>query len=561
MPQQPHANVESSLWGRFCFHRPRQALRIGILADGPALQAWLGPVINSMTAHGVVESIDVFFFAQSSDTSAASSSWLFRKLERWSRGREQDGFAPADSLPESARRHQLSGSISSGLTPGDRELISSWKPDVLLIETASSLKGDCTGVARLGVWSFLFGEPEFRATCPPYWREALEASSVSSVSLLVHDRFFEKGRIVESFATPNLASLRFTCDQAAPLSAAGLALVRTLTKAAERQQSPKGGVEIVIGSGEPRLPSGMETAGFIAGKLQRSAVLRARARGKELRWVVGIRRNSGDSKLPDPGEGEPFAEIPNPRGHFYADPFIVESNSRHWLFLEDWIDCNGRACLVCMEVLPGGGFGEPAVILDKPYHLSYPHVFCHEGEFFMIPESADGGIVELYRATRFPFEWKPEAALMEDTRLVDTTPFHYEGSWYFFTSTVEQPEEAYLFTSNKIDGKWHYHPSNPISTDTRRLRGAGAIFRAGNALIRPAQDCSRGYGYQVAFNEILRLSPREYSERQVGRLGATWTPRLTGAHTFNADSEYQVVDGQKLCRRAAPDRADASMDK
>ena len=164
----------------------------------------------------------------------------------------------------------------------------------------------------------------------------------------------------------------------------------------------------------------------------------------------------------------------------------------------------------------------------------------------MIPETCDGGVVELYRATRFPFEWQPEAVLLENVRLVDTTSLHHEGHWYFFTSTVEQPEEAYLFTSDTIDGAWRWHPANPISTDTRHLRGAGGIFNAGGSLIRPSQDCSRGYGYQVTFNEILRLSPTEYRERQVGRLGPTWTPGLTGAHTFNSDSRYQVVDGQKL---------------
>jgi hypothetical protein len=114
---------------------------------------------------------------------------------------------------------------------------------------------------------------------------------------------------------------------------------------------------------------------------------------------------------------------------------------------------------------------------------------------------------------------------------------------------VGPPEEAYLFTADRIDGPWQYHPANPVCTDARNLRGAGGIFMQNNALIRPAQDCSIGYGYAVAFNEIRRLSPSEYEEREVGRLLPTWSPGLGGTHTFNFDSKYETVDGRKLVRR------------
>jgi hypothetical protein len=164
----------------------------------------------------------------------------------------------------------------------------------------------------------------------------------------------------------------------------------------------------------------------------------------------------------------------------------------------------------------------------------------------MIPESSENADVQLYRASKFPFEWKLESVLIEGAPLVDTTVTHHDGTWYFFTSTAPLPEEAYLFTANRLDGAWQYHPKNPICTDTRRLRGGGAIFQNGGQLIRPAQDCSIRYGYAIAFNEILRLSPTDYEERSVGRWLPSWARGLAGAHTYNSNSKYEVIDWQKL---------------
>ncbi|MGA3213508.1 MAG: hypothetical protein ABSD20_19550 [Terriglobales bacterium] len=401
----------------------------------------------------------------------------------------------------------------------------------------------------MGVWSFLLGEPEFAGYEPPYWREVYEGRSVSRLFLLAHNERFERGRVVESLATATIPSLHFTRNQAAPLGGAATVVNRNLLKAAERETASPGGDKIDLGTASPRWPSNVETLAFVFRKLGRSALLRAQGRGKTMRWFTGIRPGSGAVDFQNPSRGKPFFEINAPPDHSYADPFIVERDSRHWLFVEDIVESTGRGCLACLEVNDKGAVGEPVVILDKPYHLSYPHVFSHNGEFFMIPESCENATVQLYRATRFPFEWELESLLMEDAELVDTTAFHYDGKWYFFTSTVGPPEEAYLFTADRIDGPWQYHPANPVCTDARNLRGAGGIFMQNNALIRPAQDCSIGYGYAVAFNEIRRLSPSEYEEREVGRLLPTWSPGLGGTHTFNFDSKYETVDGRKLVRR------------
>lgn len=236
---------------------------------------------------------------------------------------------------------------------------------MLLCATRTPLVGDCANLARMGVWSILPGEPEFTGSRPPFWREVYAGKSVSRISVLIHPQRFERGRFLDSFVTATDALLRFTGNRAVPLAAAGALLGRTLLKTAERETAPSGGEEVVLRTAPPRWPSTAQTLAFVCGRLGRSARLRAKARGKEMTWLVGIRPAPSAVDFRNPARGEPFREVVAPPGHYYADPFIVERDSRHWLFVEDWVDRNGRACLTCMEIGDGGRTGEPVVILES----------------------------------------------------------------------------------------------------------------------------------------------------------------------------------------------------
>ena len=74
-------------------------------------------------------------------------------------------------------------------------------------------------------------------------------------------------------------------------------------------------------------------------------------------------------------------------------------------------------------------------------------------------------------------------------------------------------------------------------------------------MIRPAQDCSAGYGGAVVFRRILRLDERDYDEETVACLGPTWAPGLSATHTYNADERFELVDGRRAIPRRRTRRA------
>ncbi len=235
-------------------------------------------------------------------------------------------------------------------------------------------------------------------------------------------------------------------------------------------------------------------------------------------------------------------------GHLYADPFLFERDGSHHLFCEDLAPGAKRAVISHVELHPDGTpSGQPQPVVVAPYHLSYPFVFEHEGEVFLIPETSSQGRVELYRALEFPRTWRLEGTMLDGVIASDTTLLEHEGRlWLFVGAAVPHAtmlDELHLFTATTLSGPWIPHARNPVVSDVRCARPAGAIQRWGTRLVRPAQDCSRRYGGAITFRQIDVLNLEEYAEHELSRfdpgdLGAA----VRATHTYAADGRFEAVD-------------------
>ena len=404
--------------------------------------------------------------------------------------------------------------------------------DVLLRLDATLLEGETSGLARLGVWSVHFGDP--RHALIPFWRESYEQEPVATVSLLVHAKRYEIGALMVTYAAPALQGWFYTRN-AEELQSVAPAFVyeQLLDTAASASLPAAASNDADFPVSEPQYPGAGAVSAFVLRQAFRSAALRFEARGRPLQWFVAWRRPPN-----------PFREVPNLAGHGAADPFLYTHEGRDWLFVED-IPPDRKGRIVAMEIL-ADGFGEPVPVLDRPYHVSYPIIVSEGGEIFLLPESAEDRTVQLHRATRFPYEWQLEAVLYEGSQLVDTTPFYYNGQWYFFTTRVDPGMQTFLFYSSTLGGRWKYHPRNPVCSDARGARSAGALFLKDGCLVRPVQDCSRRYGSAIVLKEILALSPVDYEERTIEVITPTWQPGLLGTHTINANGRIEVRDGLRF---------------
>jgi hypothetical protein len=234
-------------------------------------------------------------------------------------------------------------------------------------------------------------------------------------------------------------------------------------------------------------------------------------------------------------------------GHLYADPFLFARDGRHHLFCEELLPGGSRAVISHVELSTDGTLaGPPVPVLEAPYHLSYPFVFEHEGHVFLIPETSSQGRVELYRATDFPSKWSRECVLLDGLAASDATLLADDGRlWLFVAVAVANAtmlDELHLFSAAAPQGPWHPHPRNPIVSDVRCARPAGAIQRWGSRLVRPGQDGSRRYGGAVSFREIDELSLEDYAEHEIARLEPSDLGAARATHTYACDGRFEAVD-------------------
>jgi len=298
------------------------------------------------------------------------------------------------------------------------------------------------------------------------------------------------------------------------------------------------------------LPSPLLTARHAARTALRGLAVKSRAAWLREEWFVATR-----ARTDDPSALGAVRSLPNPAGRFLADPFPIEVDGHHFLFVEDYSHGARRGAISVSEMGPDGEWSPPRRVLERDHHLSYPFVFAHEGTIYMIPETAEAGRIELHRAVEFPHRWRLEQVLVEGLTAVDATLHVEDGFFWLFASILEPHEDAgelWLFFSPRLDTEWRPHPGNPIVTDPGTTRPAGRLFRRNGTLIRPGQDCARVYGEAVVLNRIDVLSPNEYRETPVDRIEPDWLPGVERTHTYTFDSRYECLDGYRQVRRLRP---------
>ena len=276
-------------------------------------------------------------------------------------------------------------------------------------------------------------------------------------------------------------------------------------------------------------------------------VVRRLARGAVTHpeWRVGYRplRDDGVAdRLAWPPTG--YAWIANPAGCYLADPILHVRDGVPHLFVEIFDEAAGRAHLGVMSIDADGRASPVRPVLKRPYHLSYPYVFDRDGETWMIPETMQARTVELYRAVSYPDSWELEQVLLSDVDLSDVTPVDHGGlAWLFATATHGGScwDTLDLYMAEHWRGPYRPHRLNPVLVDARAARPAGPMLSRNGQLLRPAQDCTRGYGSALAMCRVDRLDPDGYAQTRLARLAP---PLLgdSGVHTLATGGGLEAID-------------------
>ncbi len=184
-------------------------------------------------------------------------------------------------------------------------------------------------------------------------------------------------------------------------------------------------------------------------------------------------------------------------------------------------------------------------LLVRDFHMSYPFPIEDEhGRPLLTAETWQAGAALLWDHSNGV---NSAGTLMPDRFVVDPTLWRSADRWWLFcTFRDDAPDEKlHAFHALRLGDPWTAHVRNPIKIDRGSSRPAGPIFRAGDLLVRPGQDCSRTYGGAVVLNAITRLTEHEFEERTLRRLVAPPGPYPHGLHTICPAGEVTLVDGKR----------------
>lgn len=561
----------------------RPHLRVAVLLDGPKVPRYVAAILEDLARCNfaeVVLAVVLEAIKAPPGRRTGLAHELYVRVDRAVGGDTDplalvdpgvglEGVARLDVAPAPGAEggFRLGARQSSGETP--------WLPaealdelqnhdlDVILRFCTAVPHGEVLRAARHGVWSYHFGADEHPRGATPFFQQVADGAPTRDVLLEV---------LAESPA-PSLVLCRSTFGSHGNLFLAHYRQVAfwetTHFVVWKLHDLHEHGWEhlreqAVTRASEPaqlRPPTPGDMVRFLAPRVTTAVTNRLRGEAAVAnRWRMGLRRGATPfGNTPEETSLAGFHWLETPRGHLWADPFLVERGSTCFLYFEDFDHETGYASIKVAEVQPDCTLSPPVTALDLGYHLSFPFVFEHEGEMFMLPESIANGTLTLYRARRFPEDWVQEKVLFRGNA-ADTTFWQEGGRYYFFTTLHDRDDrgvKTLLFVTDSLTGEWRLHPWNPVSSDVRHARNAGAIFRRGERLFRPTQNGGPSYGYGLNLEEIVTLSDARYQERPWCAVGPEALPfPAMGVHTYNLAGDLEVIDGCALI--GPPPRSTAS---
>ena len=240
---------------------------------------------------------------------------------------------------------------------------------------------------------------------------------------------------------------------------------------------------------------------------------------RKTEWSIGIYVGSSPFNLTSPkGVSNPVltaSHVTDIEAKFVADPFMVIENSTCYMFFEVLNKNTNQGDIGLATSNDGRTWHYRKIVIDEPFHLSYPYVFKWKGEYYLMPESYEDSSIRMYKATNFPAEWEFVGTLLTGSDFVDPSIFRFRDKWWlFFTST--KSDILRLYFAAYLMRPWVEHPESPIIEKNPNIsRPGGRVLVVNDRIFRFAQDDYPTYGNQVTAFEITELTTVSYKEKAV----------------------------------------------
>ena len=523
-------------------------MKIGLLLDDLNVAAWVAAVVSYIETHPDIEI--AFVAVNQSKSKGASSSVVYRALRMVDRK-----LFPASGHPFKKVTLDLKAipvleivpqetRFSDRFSEEDVAKIKEYEVDFMVRFGFRILRGAILKSSKYGILSLHHGDTDTYRGGPPAFWEVVHKAPDTCVSLQLLTEALDGGVVLDkAFQRTDVTS--FYRNQS-KLYYAGIELLTNFMHKCLVHSSPNW-----IDSRKTLFPNAIYSSKLHTNPTNTEALQIS------FHFLKGVLKRGWNQfffqeqwQLVLMASTAPWSQLAlyrskklvPPKDRIWADPFSIMHENKQFLFFEELLHKKGKAHISYFELDSNlkPTTKAPIVVIDEPFHLSYPSLYKIGADYFCCPESAANQSLTLYKAVIFPHKWSPVKTLLDGIKIYDPTFVLHEGKWFLFCNQrvfSESSSDMFLHiysTEDLLLEPLVAHPMNPIYRDVRISRPAGAIFKDENGcLIRSAQCCSPRYGHRIQFSKITLLTPTDFKEESISALSPDWCHSILGTHTFN----------------------------
>ena len=439
-------------------------------------------------------------------------------------------------------------------SPGDVDKIRSLKLDVLVRCGSGILRGDILSAAKFGILSFHHGDNRINRGGPAGFWEVYQKSAQTGFVIQRLTEELDGGDVLCAGCFPTQSF--YLLNQAFLYKKSNYYLKKLLVEIARLGNLPSPRPEVPYSNPLFRVPRlhqqlryGVYLLGVVGGK-----VLRRLRGNQEFRWNIAFSRRNWRDTVMWRATG-----VPNPKGHFLADPFILREQGRDYCFVEDYDVSCGKGSIAVYEFV-GAEAKRLGDAVEEDFHMSFPFLFRYESKLYMCPESSGNRDIRVYECVDFPLKWRHASTLMSDVSAADTMLFPYRDRWWMLTNIDPSgcddhcSELSVFHADSPLSDAWWPHPGNPVIVDAACARNGGLI-RDETGIFRVSQKQGFGvYGAGFRINKITDLDFETYEEREIAEVEPHFLAGAVGTHHMTSNGYVTVFDFEtrspsaRLCR-------------
>ena len=518
---------------------PFSPTRCVLIVPSRGLTRWQSDVLARLQNTLSVQVVGVVQVSRPAG-SGASRAPLFRLFDALTGAPRprRDRLPRALQSPELRRTDSIADHSGQALPPEDRTWIAARSPDfVLCFDTPPNPTHP--PLAPAGTWVFATGTPPGLHTPPP---------GVHALAAHCRRLGLALQRVADSATAATTLALGHT--PVVPYSRK-----RTLARNHEIAADLLAQAVRDLRTGQARPPDPPASA-----VVRENASLWARfwvalARESLLRWrdklfyrqVWDIGLIDGDNLRPDRGVVARARWLTNPGGVFHADPCFMPGD-RNRILVEQYPHSLGRGLIAVMSrPAADNADWDTRPVLETAGHLSFPRVYRHRQQCWLVPEMADAGVQHAYALDDAGQLVNRTPVTIDGLGGIDPVLFEHGGHHWAFASPPGRRAnyQLELFMADDLFGPYRPHPANPVRIDPRGGRSAGPVVLRGNRLYRFGQVFGRLYGSAIEVFEITTLDPARYTEIPVGRI-EIGDDENQGVHSIDFADGLTVIDRFRL---------------